>query len=118
MKSKVNIAAVVLIIGMVSLGCGDSDESTSEIEEVNPTSPAHLELTTEYTIGVELGDTNYVFGQIVEALPNENGDVLVLDLSSMNVRLFSSVGEFIGSAGRQGTGCRNGFHQPRRYDPF
>ncbi len=105
MNSKVYIAAAaVLIIGTLILGCSGSDESTSEIEEVNPTGPAHLELTTEYTIGVELGDTNYVFGQIVEALPNENGDVLVLDLSSMNVRLFSSVGEFIGSAGRQGTG--------------
>ncbi len=105
MNSKVYIAAAaVLIIGTLILGCSGSDESTSEIEEVNPTGPAHMELTTEYTIGVELGDTNYVFGQIVEALPNENGDVLVLDLSSMNVRLFSSVGEFIGSAGRQGTG--------------
>ena len=105
MKSKVYIAAVaVLIIITVIPGCGNTEESAGEIEDISPTGTAHLKLTTDIEIGVELGDTNYVFGQIVEALLNENGDVLVLDISSMNVRKFSSVGEFIGSAGRQGTG--------------
>ena len=105
MKSKIHIAAVAaLIIGTVFLGCSGSDENTSEIEEITPTGNPHLELTTDITIGIELGDTNYVFGQIVEALQDENGDVLILDLSTMNVRKFSSVGEFTGSAGRQGTG--------------
>ncbi len=105
MKNMVNTAAVaVLIIGLVSLACSGSDANTSVTEESDPTNAAHLELTANISIGVELGDTNYVFGQIVEALLNENGDVLVLDLSTMNVRQFSSDGEFIGSAGRQGTG--------------
>ena len=105
MKSNVNLAAAAaLIIGTATLGCGNSDPNVSVTEEANPTGSAHLELTTDIEIGIELGDTNYVFGQIVEALLTENGDVLVLDLSTMNVRQFSPDGEFIGSAGRQGTG--------------
>jgi len=105
MKSIMHIPApVLLIIGLVILGCGGSDENISVTEESNPNGAAHLDLTTDYSIGIELGDTNYVFGQIVEALPDENGNILVLDMSSINVRVFSSTGEFIGSAGRQGTG--------------
>ncbi|NOQ23489.1 MAG: hypothetical protein GQ565_12700 [Candidatus Aegiribacteria sp.] len=104
MRSKVQIAsAALLIIGMAILGCGEGEDA-SVIEESNPTGTAHMELTTENTIGVELGDTNYVFGQIVDAFLDVNKDVLVLDMTTMNVRKFSSAGVFIGSAGRQGTG--------------
>lgn len=113
MNIKVYVAsAVVLIIGMVLLGCSGSEENASVTEESNLTGAVHLELITDYSIGIELGDTNYVFGQIVEAYLNENGDVLVLDMSTMNVRKFSSVGEFVGSAGRQGTGPGE-FQRPR-----
>ncbi|MCK4806931.1 MAG: hypothetical protein KAT09_04760 [Candidatus Aegiribacteria sp.] len=112
MNCKVYVAAAVLIIGMVILGCSGSDVNNGVTEGSNPTGATHLELFTDYTIGVELGDTDYVFGQIVEAVLNENGNVLVLDMSTMNVRKFSSVGEFIGSAGGQGTGPGE-FQMPR-----
>ncbi len=113
MKSKVYVsAASILITGMVFLGCSGPDANTSAAEESTSTGPAHLELVTGYEIGIELGDTNYVFGQIVEALLNEDGDVLILDISTMSVRKFSSVGDFIGSAGRQGTGPGE-FQMPR-----
>ncbi|MEN8208069.1 MAG: hypothetical protein ABFR50_02345 [Candidatus Fermentibacteria bacterium] len=104
MKYKAYAAAAALLATVMGFtGCGGG-EDTAVIEEIESSGTAHLELTAGISIGVELGDTNYVFGQIVEALLTENGDVLVLDLSSMNVRKFSSAGEFIGSAGRQGTG--------------
>ncbi len=96
--------AAVLLTSLIITSCGGSDANTGVAEDNISTSPLHLDLTAENTIGIELGDTNYVFGQIVEALFNENGDVLILDSSTMNVRKFSSVGEIIGSAGRQGTG--------------
>ncbi|MCD4700433.1 MAG: hypothetical protein K8S24_01110 [Candidatus Aegiribacteria sp.] len=113
MNSKVYVTATAVLITVMSISsCGGSEENASVTEESNLTGAVHLKLITDYSIGVELGDTNYVFGQIVEAYLNENGDVLVLDMSTMNVRKFSSVGEFVGSAGRQGTGPGE-FQMPR-----
>lgn len=113
MKSKTCLSVATVLISIMIFSCKGSDNDT--VEPVLETSSAgieHMEFTPGLAIGVELGDSNYVFGQIIEALLNENGDVLILDMSSMNVRIFSSSGYFIGSAGRQGTGPGE-FQMPR-----
>lgn len=113
MKSVACITVItVLITGMVLLGCGASDGNISETTVESSTGIAHIELAPDIAIGIELGDTNYVFGTIVEAVLNEDGDVLILDSSTMNVRKYSSEGDYIGSAGRQGTGPGE-FQRPR-----
>ena len=113
MKSVACITVItVLTTGMVLRGCGASDGNISETTVESSTGIAHLELAPDIAIGIELGDTNYVFGTIVEAVLNEDGDVLILDSSTMNVRKFSSEGNYIGSAGRQGTGPGE-FQRPR-----
>jgi hypothetical protein len=113
MKSKTCLSVATVLISIMIFSCKGSDNDTVEpVLETSSAGTEHLELTPGLTIGVELGDTNYVFGQIVEALLNENGDVLILDTSTMNIRKYSSVGDFIGAAGRQGTGPGE-FQMPR-----
>lgn len=106
MRSKACLTiAAFLIFGTMFFSCKDPDNETeTPLSETSSAGVEHLELTPGNSIGVELGDTNYVFGQIVEALLNENGDVLILDTSTMNIRKYSSVGDFVGAAGRRGTG--------------
>ena len=89
-------------------GGGSSGEQASN----NQTSQEVRQLSVTDTIGVELGDSSYVFGQIIEAAQDSEGNVYVLDSSVMNIRKYSSAGVFIGSAGRQGTGPGE-FQRPR-----
>jgi hypothetical protein len=97
-------ASAAMITLMISTACGDTDQNSTAATPVENPVQNHMNLSPKISIGVEIGDTNYVFGQIVDAFLDENGDVLVLDSSTMNVRKYSSDGSFIGSAGRQGTG--------------
>ena len=112
MKSKICLSAATVLISIIPvLSCNSSDNNTAETTAVTA-KIEHLELIPEGSIGVELGDTNYVFGQIVEADQDKDGNILVLDASTMNVRKYSHEGNFLGSAGRQGTGPGE-FQMPR-----
>jgi len=112
MRSKTCLSAATVLISIMMLpGCNSSDNYTAETS-TDIVGIEHLELIPEGSIGVELGDTNYVFGQIVEVSQDGNGNIFVLDTSTMNVRKYSSEGNFLGSAGRQGTGPGE-FQMPR-----
>ncbi|MBD3278879.1 MAG: hypothetical protein GF388_11320 [Candidatus Aegiribacteria sp.] len=102
-----------LLVGLVCLavaycGGGSSDEPSSS----NQTAEDVRQLSVADTIGVEMGDSSYVFGQIIEVAEDGEGNVYVLDSSTMNIRKYSPDGIFIGSAGRQGTGPGE-FQRPR-----
>ena len=56
------------------------------------------------SIGVELGDSNLVFGQIVAGEFMPNGNIVVADMVKNKISIFSADGEFIAQAGRQGSG--------------
>lgn len=94
--------AALIMLSAVSCRGGDG----GEIAEVRPDSAehSHLQLAVTDTIGVELGRPEYVFGHIVEAARDSQGNVLILDTSTMSVRKYSERGDFLTSAGRQGTG--------------
>jgi hypothetical protein len=65
---------------------------------------ADVYLTVADSIGVEIGDSNYVFGALAGCAITPGGDVAVLDMQKMRVSVFSAEGEFITSVGRQGSG--------------
>ena len=106
-KHKFAAAAAFLIF---VLSCGNSEGGGTQ--DATTDNENHLDLNVTDTIGVELGHPDYVFGNIVEAQRTADGNVLVLDTSTMNIREFSPEGEMIGSAGRQGTGPGE-FQMPR-----
>jgi len=55
------------------------------------------------TIGVMMGDSNYVFGTIADFEPVQGGGVAILDSYTGKVSVFSSDGTFMRSFGRKGS---------------
>jgi len=63
-----------------------------------------VELRVVETIGVEMGDSNYVLGAVQGVDHDLDGNILVLDRSYGCVRAYSPEGEFIRQISREGSG--------------
>ncbi|MCK5133166.1 MAG: hypothetical protein KAR40_13575 [Candidatus Sabulitectum sp.] len=91
------LAAFILIAFLA--GCSDSaDVPDSDIAPREE----YLTLTVSDTIGVELGDSVYMFGAIETLIYDANGNIAVLDMVASNLRIFSPAGEHIRTIGRRG----------------
>ena len=113
MKKILYVTFTVLIF---ALACGGEQPATDEFTEGDNEGNAVAE-TAEYvlpeadvyitlsdSIGIEMGDSNYVFGQIVGADVTSEGKIAVLDLQKSCISIFSPSGEFVRRIGRQGSG--------------
>lgn len=110
MKSLLILPLALLLIA----GCGTSeptddvvtedttDSSAGEEEYALPAADSYLLVTD--SIGVEIGDSNYVFGAIAGAGFAGNGAIAILDAQKSSVSMFSADGEFIRTVGRDGSG--------------
>ncbi len=88
---------------MIMYGCGEPHAATeTDSDPVN--SIPHHDLIIADSIGVELGDSNYVFGSIEAVSHAENGNILVLDRAACTVLEFTPEGDFIRRMGRRGSG--------------
>jgi len=82
------------------LAC-NSDPSETNSEDLSiEAGTSLLHVTAE--IGVELGDSNYVFGVIQDVDFTQDGNVAILDTQKKKVRLFSPSGSFLGEFGGEG----------------
>ncbi len=61
-------------------------------------------LCTVDSIGIELGDSNYVMGGVEGVAFGPDGNIAVLDCGRSTVRLYSPGGEYLRSIGRRGNG--------------
>jgi len=61
-------------------------------------------LSVEDSIGIEMGDSNYVFGSVRRVEVHPDGSILVLDWIKCTIFQFSPSGEFIRYIGRRGEG--------------
>jgi hypothetical protein len=93
---KLLFLALVLSL---ALACGGGDEAveTLQVQETIILAPVD-------TIGIETGDSNYVFGSIWQARVDALGRILVLDSQLCAVRAYSSDGMYVGEAGGRGSG--------------
>ncbi len=96
------IAVLIPIIALIA--CGTPDQQPDDAVTSPNIEPTHYTITAVDTIGVELGDSNYVFGQTDVALFGPDGEILVLDGSKNHIMVFSADGEFLRNIGRQGSG--------------
>ncbi len=106
MKKLLTLTFLILLIS-----CGAQESPSEEVvdepvttteEYVLPDADVYLTITD--SIGVELGDSNYVFGSIAGVNITPEGDVAVLDRQKNCVSIFSPSGEFLQRIGRQGSG--------------
>lgn len=97
----------IMLIALIP-GCGDpegapdADETTGQ--EVRTVPQADVYLTIADSIGIEMGDSNYVFGGIAGVAYTPSGNIAVLDIQKHSVSIFSPEGEFLQSVGRHGSG--------------
>ncbi len=91
--------AAALFITMLLFACGEQTpvETTTSVED-----PAASLLCLQTEIGLELGDSNYVFGVIQDLDFTSDGNLAVLDAGKKIVKVYSSQGEFLGMFGGGG----------------
>jgi hypothetical protein len=89
--------SAALLLGMVA-GCAGEN-----VEPVGLDALAEVELLVTAEFGVELGDTNYVFGNAVDVVRTDSL-VYVLDMARARIALYDDDGLFAGSISRRGSG--------------
>ncbi|MCD6588276.1 MAG: hypothetical protein J7K88_06975 [Candidatus Fermentibacteraceae bacterium] len=91
--------AAALFTTMLFVACGE--ETPVEIQS-SAESQAVSVLGLQTEIGLELGDSNYVFGVIQDLDFTSDGNLAVLDTGKKVVKVYSPQGEFLGVFGGAG----------------
>ncbi len=109
------VLVLIMSLFLFSFACGEqpaedgstdgNGETVTAMETKEYVLPeADIYMTVSDSIGIEMGDSNYVFGQIIGADVLPDGRIAVLDLQKNSISLFSPSGDFIELVGRQGSG--------------
>lgn len=90
-----------LCLSLIS-GCGgpQPEENPEPVDAVQDT----IDVFPSDTIGMLMGDTNYVFGTITDAVVLDDGEIAVLDEAAACCRVYDSEGSFITQVSRSGSG--------------
>jgi len=91
-------AAAALLLA----GCG-GDPRPADDTASNPVEDHFRTLVIRDSIGIEMGDSNYVLGAIEGVDHDAHGNILVLDRSAACVRVYDGSGEFMAQVGRRGS---------------
>ena len=98
------LATLILTLLLGSMGCGQGRDPENATDSELPAAPDTLILAVTDTIGVEMGDSCYVFGQLMKACHSTDGDVIVLDMQQARLCVYSPEGVFSGYIGAPGPG--------------
>ncbi|MCK4505781.1 MAG: 6-bladed beta-propeller [Candidatus Aegiribacteria sp.] len=107
MRHCSNTSAGILItisIIMILTGC-EADETPPELPLIE------YKLVITDSIGVEIGDPNYILGWPVSLTHSPDGNIVFLDRMKQSVFMYTPDGEFIRTIGREGEGPGE-FHVP------
>jgi hypothetical protein len=105
MKRFLTVSGLVIIQIIQLAGCGGSgEEQQMSGGQAEPAPFDTLTIPVTDTIGVEMGDSSYVFGMLMEASYLPDGSVAVLDLQKSCISIYSSDGEYEGKIGAPGPG--------------
>ena len=102
MKRTILVAFCIVSAGLMLSACGDNG---SEISQVTPgETEERVSIAIVDSIGVELGDSDYVFANIMAVEFGSDGNIYVLDRGAYSVLVYSPTGEFIRRIANQGSG--------------
>ena len=97
------VIATLLISILAAAGCGE-DTSGRPASADEASSVDTLQISVVDTIGVMMGDSAYVFGNITEAELAHDGRIYVLDGLLARLSVYSPEGELLSTSGRRGNG--------------
>ncbi len=100
---KYLLTCISIILALTVAACGNGQEEPAVNEPAEDTEVV-LELLFVDSIGVELGDSNFVLGSIEASSHTLDGNILILDRPACCVREYTTGGEFVKQYGRRGTG--------------
>ena len=101
MKYLLICLSVICVLAAAACGNGQPDPVIDQHAEDTGIT---IELLFIDSIGVELGDSNYVLGSIEASSHTVDGNILILDRPACCVREYTTGGEFVRQYGRRGTG--------------
>ena len=100
------IAVLYLTVFAMATGCGGPAEDP-ELPVGAAGEPAAVDtlvITVTDTIGVEMGDSAYVFGMLMRAGHDADGNIIALDLHAARLSVFDPEGAFVRYIGAPGPG--------------
>jgi len=100
MRIVLTAFSITILLAAAS-GCGGNG---SEPVEAAVAPEERVAITIVDSIGVELGDSNFVFASISALEFGPDGNIYVLDRGTCNIRIYSPQGEFISAISREGNG--------------
>jgi len=104
-KALNQLICVVTLLWFMGVSCqGEGIHPESNSPEFNGDCVDVCTLTVVDSIGVELGDSNYVFGALDEVGIGPNGDIFAVDWMKCSIFRYSPDGDFIQRIGRPGNG--------------
>jgi hypothetical protein len=103
------LLAAILPLAIIA-GCGEEPDTPGTADNVPPEGSAYVVPEADYyfevvdSIGVELGDSNYVFGVVSSAKFAPDGNIFVVDTQRSTVLFYTPEGEYVMQVGRNGSG--------------
>lgn len=93
----------LIAAALFCVACGDNGEATQTAETNEEVLAEYTVLVTD-SIGVEMGDSAFVFGAIADAEILDDGNIIVLDGTYCNMRVFTPDGEYVRTISSRGSG--------------
>ncbi len=94
---------IAMVFSLLLYSCGSNSPHHQVVAD-----SLCLEIIVEDTIGVELGDENFVFGKICGVETDVDGNLLVLDAISCEVLRYTTEGIYLGQFAGPGLLCFRG----------
>jgi hypothetical protein len=108
------IVAVTIGLAAVISGCGGPEEQDAPADISIPETVDTLTIAVTDTIGLEMGDSCYVFGMLMEVAHGPSGEIIALDMNKACLSIYSPEGEYLGNIGAPGPGPGE-FHTPLNF---
>ncbi len=96
---KWNMLPAVSIMTLLIVACGQNGSNG-----IADPWPDRMDLLVIDSIGIESGDSNFVFGAIGDVCFGNQDEILVLDQAGSHIRAFSKSGDFLSRISRSGSG--------------
>jgi len=95
---------LITVAAALLAGCGSEERGMTGERSPEEGALPTVGITVVDSIGVEIGDSNYVMGAIEGLCFGPDGNIAVLDCARSCVRIYSPAGEYVRQIGARGSG--------------